>query len=89
MRPALPFRAALLALALLAVPALARDVPPPGVPTSGVIGVEEAYLSPDFWIARLHEADAPVLDRGAIEAQNARLLRMDPSLHDLPSLAAA
>ena len=88
MRPALPFRAALLALALLAVPALARDAPPPDAPASGVIGVEEAYLSPDFWIARLHEADAPVLDRGAIEAQNARLLRMDPSLHDLAALPA-
>ena len=91
MRPALPLRAALLALALLAVPALAREAPPPQpeVPASGVIGVEEAYLSPGFWIARLRDADAPVLDRAEVEAQNARLLRMDPSLHDLAALPAA
>jgi hypothetical protein len=32
--------------------------------------------------------DRVVMDRAAIEAQNARLLRMDDSMHDLRALPA-
>jgi cell wall-associated NlpC family hydrolase len=58
------------------------------VPASGVIGVEEAYLSPGFWVARLQAPDAVLMDRAAIEAQNAELLRVDDSMHDLRALPA-
>ena len=84
-----PQIASALALAALLV---AGSVParnaftPTTVPPSGVIGVQEAYLSPDFWVARLDAADRVVLDRAAIDAQNARLVRMDDSMHDLAVL---
>ena len=58
------------------------------VPPSGVVGVQEAQLSPDFWRARLQAPDEVLLDRAAIEARNARLLREDPSMHDLAALPA-
>ncbi|MGN6119567.1 MAG: C40 family peptidase [Rhodanobacter sp.] len=56
------------------------------VPPSGVLGVGEAQLTPQFWVDRLAQPDAPVLDRAAIAAQNARLLQVDPSMHDLRAL---
>jgi cell wall-associated NlpC family hydrolase len=58
------------------------------VPASGVIGVEDAYLSPDFWVARLQAPDAVLMARDAIAAQNAELLRVDDSMHDLRALPA-
>jgi cell wall-associated NlpC family hydrolase len=67
----------------------AREAPsisPTTVPASGVIGVDEAYLSPDFWIARQPDADTPVMNRAAIDAQNAKLLRLDGSMHDLHAI---
>jgi hypothetical protein len=90
--PSLPLAAAL-ALALLASsPAFARDLPRAAtalpVPASGVIGVEDAYLSPGFWIARLPAPDAELASRAAIEAQNAELMRVDDSMHDLGALPA-
>ena len=92
----LPTRALAAALALALLPACgwsrdARAPAPPSslaIPASGVIGVEEAYLTPDFWIARLPQPDAVVLDRAAIAAQNARLLQLDDSMHDLAALPA-
>ena len=59
---------------------------PTTVPPSGVIGVQDAYLSPEFWIARLNGADAVVMSRAEIDAQNARLMRVDKSMHDLAAL---
>jgi cell wall-associated NlpC family hydrolase len=78
-----------LALAFSA-PLQARQdaIAPTTVPPSGVIGVDESYLSPEFWIARQPHADAVVLDRAAIDAQNARLMRVDASMHDLQALPA-
>ena len=58
------------------------------VPAHGVIGVEDAQLQPGFWIARLQEADRVLLDPAAIAAQNARLLQLDDSMHDLRALPA-
>ena len=86
--------AAALALALLGAPdARALDTPPgiatPSawqVPASGVIGVQEAYLSPDFWIGRLQAPDAELMTRAQIEAQNAELFRVDDSMFDLRAL---
>ena len=79
------------ALALLAAPLHAREaasIPATTVPASGVIGMEEAYLSPDFWIKRLAHPDRVVLDAAAIAAQNDKLVRIDDSMHDLRALPA-
>ena len=81
-----------LALALATMPGLARDMPAPaGTPTlrtpaSGVIGVDDAQLMPEFWIARTRAADAILMDRAEIDARNARLLQADDSMHDLAAL---
>ena len=88
--------AAALALALALAPsACAADGSPPQsasaalpVPASGVIGVEEAYLDPEFWVARLQAPDAVLMDRAAIAAQNARLFEVDGSMHNLRALPA-
>jgi hypothetical protein len=68
----------------LAPPAAAGEAP--SRPAHGVIGVEEAQLDPEFWISRLDAPDAVVMARAAIEAQNARLMRDDPSMYDLRAL---
>jgi cell wall-associated NlpC family hydrolase len=86
MRLPRPLPIAALALALLAAPAVARDVAALAVPPSGVIGVEDAQLSPDYWIARLPQPDALVFERDAVAAHNARLMQLDPSMHDLHAL---
>lgn len=82
--------AASLVLLLAAAPAQARDkagtLP---VPAHGVIGVQDAQLTPEFWIERLAEPESVVLDGAAIAAQNARLLRLDDSMHDLRTLPAS
>src|SRR5690606_39951662 len=88
--------AAALALALALAPsACAADDSPPQsasaalpVPASGVIGVKEAYLDPEFWVARLQAPDAVLMDRAAIAAQNAKLFEVDGSMHDLRALPA-
>ena len=80
-----------LALALLAVPpASARDASTATlpVPAHGVIGVDDAYLSPGFWLSRLEQPDQVLMDRAAIDAQNAELVRVDKSMHDLRALPA-
>jgi len=58
------------------------------VPAHGVLGVNEAQLSADFWIAKLGEPDRIVLDANTIAARNARLQRIDTSMHDLRALPA-
>ena len=92
LRTALPaMRTLVLALALASLPGVARDkpaAPPLPIPASGVIGVEEAYFAPEFWIARTRAPDAVLMDRAAIDARNARLLREDDSMHDLAALPA-
>src|SRR5690606_10980627 len=80
-----------LALALLAVaPASARDASTATlpVPEHGVIGVQDAYLSAAFWVSRLEQPDQVLMDRAAIEAQHAELVRTDKSMHDLRALPA-
>ena len=62
---------------------------PATVPASGVVGVQEVYLSPEFWVARLHQPDRVVFDTAAIAAQNDRLMRIDASMHDLRALPSA
>ena len=92
LRPVLPaLRLLTLALALAALPGFARDQAKTAslpIPTSGVIGVEDAYFAPDFWIARAQAPDQVLIARAAIDARNARLLREDDSMHDLSALPA-
>lgn len=79
-----------LALCLLAAPAFAQAAPPPdpGAPLPYVIGLHEAYLTPQYWAARLDNADAPILDRSQIEAQNARMRAQDSHIQDIATLPA-
>jgi hypothetical protein len=58
------------------------------VPAHGVLGVNEAQLSADFWIAKLRDPDRVVLDANAIAMRNSRLQRVDTSMHDLRALPA-
>ncbi|MFC4765082.1 C40 family peptidase [Dyella koreensis] len=71
-----------LALVMACAPAfsLERTLP---IPPSGVIGVQEAMLSPDYWVARAPAADKLIWDKAQIDAQNARLLQSDPTMYDL------
>ena len=72
--------ATLLALSFGSMPVAAADMP---VPPSGVMGITDAQLTPEFWVARLDDAEKPVLDRAAIAALNDRVARLDPSMHDI------
>ena len=74
---------AVVAIGMLA--ACATSVPQP-VPAHAVVGVQQKQLAPEFWIARESNASRVVLDRGAIDAQNARLRKVDPSVHDLETM---
>jgi hypothetical protein len=93
MRP----HAVALALAFLlghAIPGFARQGPAPAsaplpVPASGVPGMQDAYLTPEFWVARQAEADRVLMPRAAIDARNARLFAQDASMHDLAALPGA
>jgi cell wall-associated NlpC family hydrolase len=81
------FAAALLALGFVAMPLQARDAAPTlTIPPSGVIGVGDAQLTPAYWISRQEQPDRVILDRAAIATENAKLLQIDPSMHDLHAL---
>src|SRR5690349_18360521 len=58
----------------------------PAIPAHGVVGIGDAQLRPEFWIARDRGAKKIVLESQAIADQNARLLQLDPSVHDLEKL---
>jgi len=99
-RPLIPSALALalaLPLAFSAAPGAARDqarTTPTATATAtaiaptGVPGVEQAYFSPDFWIARAPDADAVLMSPDAIAARNIRLFHVDDSMHDLAALPA-
>ena len=61
---------------------------PFSVPPSGVLGMDDAKLSPDFWLARLSDPDRVVMDTKAIDALNRKVLTQDPSMHDIRALGA-
>ena len=82
-----------LALALVLASGCASALDRPGsartplhTPPSGVVGVRDAYFSPDFWVARLQAPDRVLMPRAAIDARNLRLLREDASMHELAAL---
>ena len=53
------------------------------IPPTAVVGVKDAQLNPEFWIARASNARKVVLDAQQIAAQNARLLKLDDSVFEL------
>ncbi len=67
---------------------LARETPnlTPTIAAHGVIGVDEAQLSANYWIKRLDDPDRVILAPAAIAAQNAAVLHKDASMHDLSAL---
>ena len=83
MRPTLP----LIAVALLVAGCAAAPKAPDAAPaSSGVIGVRESHLDPEYWVKRAPDADRIVLDRTQIAAQNDRLAQLDPSVRDIERL---
>ncbi|KAF1715206.1 NlpC-P60 family protein [Pseudoxanthomonas yeongjuensis] len=83
---------ALLALSLLTCASLAQargDAPAAPVPAHGVVGIGDAQLTADFWVAQADHPDRVVLDEAAIAAQNEKLERTDPSMNDLAALPAS
>lgn len=54
----------------------------------GVAGAEHARLDPHFWLAQLDQPDRLIMDADAIAAHNARVVRLDPHIHDLRELPA-
>lgn len=58
------------------------------IPPSGVIGVQDAMLSPDFWIARAASPESVLLNPEQIAARNRETSARDPALVDLTSLPA-
>lgn len=77
-----------LPLAFAAAPVAARGQATPAASSTGVPGVEAAYFSPEFWVARAKDPDAVLMTPAAIAARNARLLQVDDSMHDLAALPA-
>jgi cell wall-associated NlpC family hydrolase len=76
-----------LALALVTAPLQAREsVSTSTIPPSGVMGVGDAQLTPAYWIGLQKQPDHVILDRSAIAAENAKLLKLDASMHDLSAL---
>ena len=63
--------------------------PPDRIPPHGVVGIDDAQLTADFWVAQLEQPDRLVMDEAAIAAQNEKLLHSDPSMNDLAALPAS
>jgi cell wall-associated NlpC family hydrolase len=81
-----------LALVVAYAPAFCLDKTLP-IPPSGVIGIEEAMLSPDYWVAKAPSPDKLIFSKTQIDAQNTRMFQTDPSMYDLrkigPTLSRA
>ena len=80
---------AFIASSFLAACASQQSPPAPVIPPHSVVGVQENQLRPEFWIARESNSKHIVLDSRAIAEQNARLLQLDPSVHDLEKFPQA
>jgi cell wall-associated NlpC family hydrolase len=89
----LPLGATLLAIALAASAVHAREnvgnVATTAIPLSGVMGVGDTQLTPEYWIGLQKQPDREILSRAEIDAENAKLLQVDPSMHDLRALPAS
>lgn len=54
--------------------------------TTGVIGVDPAHLTAEYWTRRAPRSNAVVLDSAAIAEQNQRLKQIDRSVRDIEAL---
>jgi cell wall-associated NlpC family hydrolase len=70
-----------------AMPCGAQALETPTSPVA-VMAAHPERLSPEFWVRRTSRADRLMMSDEARRAQNARLLRSDPSMHDLASFPA-
>ncbi|HET7267538.1 MAG TPA: SH3 domain-containing protein [Oleiagrimonas sp.] len=78
--------ATLLSAAAVTTPSKARASDALPLPPHGVIGVEAAQLTPEFWLARLQHPDRVIMDDEAVAAYDARVVRLDPYVYDLKQL---
>ncbi len=86
-RPAIGWaRIPLLVFLLALAPAWSQAQPGPDPGDEVLPGVVRAQLDARYWIARLGDADRVMLDAAAVATQNARMRRLDPSLHDIEQL---
>lgn len=76
----------LIAIAVSTLAACAGAPRAPQIPASGVIGVSDAQLDPEFWIRHGAGAQRVVLDESAIQVQNSKLKQLDRSVHDVEAL---
>jgi hypothetical protein len=77
----------IVALGLLAACTSQRSSEPVSeIPAHAVVGVKDAQLRPEFWIARERNARRVLLNSEAIAAQNARLLQLDPSVFNVETV---
>ena len=83
------FATLLLTVGLVASLHAHDDVATDAIPPSGVMGMGDAQLTPDYWIGLQTQPDRVILDRAAIAAENAKLLQLDHSMHDLRALPAS
>ena len=58
------------------------------IPNSGVIGVDQAMLTPDYWIARTSAPNKILMTPQQIKAINGRTYEMEPSTHDVTKLGS-
>ena len=72
------------AVALALSTAFAREPTQLVRPPHGVVGVQDAQLTPQFWVDKLgNDADRVLLDAAAIETANAKMRAQDPTIHDV------
>jgi hypothetical protein len=78
-----------LAIACATQPALAADPPLPAVSTSGIPAFSEDMLSPDFWIGRLLEPNAVLLDARQAAVKRTQVYAQGGGFIDLQHLPAS
>lgn len=74
-----------LVLALACTHAFSYDATLP-IPPSGVIGVQENMLTPDYWIAKLPSPNKLLMEPAQIDAQNIRMFDSDPNMYNLRNI---
>lgn len=79
----------IVALGLLAACTTRPASRSPEIPSHAVVGVQPEKLRADFWIARQSNARKIVLPSSAIAEQNGRLLKLDPSVHDIEHFSSS
>lgn len=72
----------LLPALFLAPPANAEDMSRV-IPPSAVIGVQDAMLAPDYWIARTESPEKLLMTQEEIKARNRQTFATDPNIVDL------